>query len=106
MPDVKDFAPNNPVHQKESPQIKYDHLSFYGHLQDDLDNNYEYEFSGAYYYFDGMLRIVDATLIMGQVLSPTVSQLELQNIIEFDIRSELRLSLRESIIFESKIELK
>lgn len=106
MPDTKDFAPNNPVYQKESPQPKYKKLSFTSWFEDSLGIDFNYSFSCAYYYFDNYLRIVDAVVSISKRTRPAVTQLELQNIVSYDIRHEFDLSLRESIIFETQIELK
>lgn len=106
MPDVKDFAPNNPVHQKESPQPKYKTLSFVGQLEDDLEEWYPYKFTSNYSEHDCTIRIVEASIKSTEYLLslPVISQHELQNILRIDIREELNTYY--SIIFETQIELK
>lgn len=97
---------NWPPAQKESPEPKYKTLSFTSWFEDSLGIDFDYSFSCAYYYFDNYLRIVDAVVSINKRNRPAVTQLELQNIISYDIRHEFDLSLRESIIFETQIELK
>lgn len=102
MPDAKDFAPNNPVYQKESPQPKYKTVWFFGDLQDDREDWYSYRFVGNYYEHDNMIRIVEACV--HSAMCPVIAQEEIQNILRIDIREELNTDL--SIIFESKVEFK
>lgn len=52
MPDAKDFAPNNPVYQKESPQPKYKNLSFKSFMTDGRDIQFPYSFEGDYFETD------------------------------------------------------
>lgn len=104
MPDAKDFAPNNPVYQKESPQPKYKTMWFNGYLEDDREDEYGYTFIGSYYEFDNAIRFVEAEIVVGTVDKPIIPQDELQNILRIDIREELNTDY--SIIFETKIELK
>lgn len=101
MPDAKDFAPNNPVHLKESPEPKYKTLSFHGDIEDFHGDWYEYIFTGNYYEFDGAIRFVEAKM---RTALRRIVQEELQNILRIDIREELNTDY--SIIFETQIELK
>lgn len=108
MNDAKDFAPNNPVYQKESPQPKYKNLSFNGELQDDKENWYHYSFNGDYFEFDRAIQFVKATVRTSSFYSylsgAVVPYEDLQNILRIDIREELNTDY--SIIFETQIELK
>lgn len=107
MPDAKDFAPNNPVYQKESPQPKYKTLDFFGQLEYDTEEWYGYYFTGNYYEHDGIIRVVEASLQSSEdkdLPLPFIAQDELQNILRIDIREELNTDY--SIIFETQIELK
>lgn len=106
MPDAKDFAPNNPVYERSAPEPKYKRLSLTSWFEDSFGIDFDYSFSCEYYYFDNYLRIVNAVVSIEKKTRPAVTQLELQNIISYDIRHEFDLSLRESIIFETKIEIK
>jgi hypothetical protein len=104
MPDAKDFAPNNPVYQKESPQPKYKTLSFEGNLEDDKEDWIDYAFTGDYFEFDRTISFVKATVTAIYTDPIIIPQDELQNILRIDIREELNTDY--SIIFETQIELK
>lgn len=65
MPDAKDFAPNNPVHQKESRQPPLRELSVRGRFKDDMNLWVEYLVTG--YYHDeegGGIRVIEHKLLL------------------------------------------
>jgi len=105
MPDPFESEVNYPPHQK-SREPEYKDISFKGCLQDDDGDWFNYDFTGAYYYFEMTFHLVEATVETRRLMPCVIESLDLQYIISQAIREKLGLSNRESIIFESKIELK
>lgn len=111
MPDAKDFAPNNPVYQKESPEPKYKTLSFTEWLEDDNEDWYLCKFTGCYYEYDNRIRIVEAVLDSKDGKSdlyvdyPIIGENDLKRLMEAHVAEELGVE-EDAIIFECKIEIK
>lgn len=111
MPDPFESEVNYPPHQK-SREPKYSHLQFNSQFTEDLGLMTWFYFACDYYWFDNELQIINQEFDWkpnkgrDKEQCPELTQLDWVMIVEDAIREELGLSNRESIIFESKIELK
>lgn len=69
MPDAKDFAPNNPVYQKESLQPPLRELSLRGEFEDDRGDMIDYLLIGYFHEEGRGIRIIEHKLLFKKYVS-------------------------------------